>query len=273
MGVLHLIFGFLSLVCLTSAASICGTVGYHNETTLSFYMGNFFYSAPSTFTLCAAFCKTDTRCESFRYSSDSTNQFCEFFDASLSAYFTPDSTSPYYYYDIDCPFPPFGSASVISAVTTTSTPPASTSTGTTTTRAANPGTNCAATTATTSVLRFVTHLDSDSHNACAELHHSDSSQHPAYHHNNHLDEYLDDDSDNIRAKVRRGDSCAGSDDHANRTDNQHRDGDENRDGHQDRDCDQDRAHDDDGASLKCISTEFQSRVPPSLLRPPIHRPS
>lgn len=73
----------LSLVCSASAASICGTLGYHNETTLSFYMGNFFYSAPSIFTLCAALCKKDMRCRSFRYSGDANNQYCEYFNTTL----------------------------------------------------------------------------------------------------------------------------------------------------------------------------------------------
>lgn len=81
--VVYLFYGILCIISSASAALICGSLGFHNETNISFYMGNFFYDSPSTFTLCAAFCKKDTRCQAFRYSGDGTNQFCEFFDTSL----------------------------------------------------------------------------------------------------------------------------------------------------------------------------------------------
>lgn len=61
---------------------MCGDVGTHNYTGTTFYMGNFFFKAPSTFALCADFCKQDNpRCKSFRYSyySDADSQYCEFF--------------------------------------------------------------------------------------------------------------------------------------------------------------------------------------------------
>ncbi|KAF1352878.1 hypothetical protein EJ07DRAFT_158902 [Lizonia empirigonia] len=130
MSFIFSIIGFLSaLLSLSSFASaelICGTLGYHNETALSYYMGNFFYNGLSTFTLCAAWCKQDTKCEAFRYSywMDSNAQYCEFFNTSIDRSFTADSTSLYYYYDIGCNFPefetPVTSFSTLDAVTITS---------------------------------------------------------------------------------------------------------------------------------------------------------
>ncbi|KAF2439114.1 hypothetical protein P171DRAFT_490550 [Karstenula rhodostoma CBS 690.94] len=60
-------------------------------------MGNFFYKAPSTFALCADFCKNDfPQCKSFRYSyySDADSQYCEFFPAYAETYFISDSSQP-----------------------------------------------------------------------------------------------------------------------------------------------------------------------------------
>lgn len=64
---------------------ICGSVGYHDEVNLSYYMGNFFYNGLTSFTLCAAYCQKDSRCEAFRYSywSDADAQYCEFFNTDM----------------------------------------------------------------------------------------------------------------------------------------------------------------------------------------------
>jgi hypothetical protein len=61
---------------------ICGGLGSYNISVTTFYMGNFFFKAPSTFALCGDFCKNDDRCRSFRYSwyADPDSQYCEFFD-------------------------------------------------------------------------------------------------------------------------------------------------------------------------------------------------
>lgn len=64
------------------SARICGSIGKHDYSGTTFYMGNFFFKAPSTFALCAGFCQNDyPRCKSFRYSyfSDADAQYCEFF--------------------------------------------------------------------------------------------------------------------------------------------------------------------------------------------------
>ncbi|KAF2646032.1 hypothetical protein P280DRAFT_512238 [Massarina eburnea CBS 473.64] len=107
-------FPFLLTLCMLSlpgsvlAGQLCGNVGTHNYTTTTFYMGNFFYKAPSTFALCADFCKSDyPRCKSLRYSyyEDADAQYCEFFGDWLENFFIQDSTQPYYYYDVDCGFP------------------------------------------------------------------------------------------------------------------------------------------------------------------------
>ena len=81
-----LILSLVSLTPLVAAANVCGLVGIHNDTLISYYMGNFFYKGPTTFALCAAYCKTDpTKCKAFRYSywSDAQAQYCEFFDNGL----------------------------------------------------------------------------------------------------------------------------------------------------------------------------------------------
>ncbi|KAF2995668.1 hypothetical protein E8E13_002164 [Curvularia kusanoi] len=100
---------------------ICGTLGYHDDS-ISYYGGNFWYGTGSTFTVCAAFCKNDPTCDAFRYSywSDSGSQYCEFFDVPIDANFTADSTSPYYYYDVGCNFPPFGTPVTVTSTLTTS---------------------------------------------------------------------------------------------------------------------------------------------------------
>jgi hypothetical protein len=70
------------LVKWVEAAQICGDVGTYDYAGTTYYMGNFFFKAPSTFSLCADFCKKDyPRCKSFRYSyySDADAQYCEFF--------------------------------------------------------------------------------------------------------------------------------------------------------------------------------------------------
>jgi hypothetical protein len=77
---------FASVSSVPSATNVCGTVGIHNDTKISYYMGNFFYKGPSTFTLCASYCRKDApKCKSFRYSywEDSAAQYCEFFDNGL----------------------------------------------------------------------------------------------------------------------------------------------------------------------------------------------
>ncbi|KAJ4355388.1 uncharacterized protein N0V89_003404 [Didymosphaeria variabile] len=86
-------------------------------------MGNFFFKAPSTFALCADFCKNDyPTCKSFRYSyySDTNSQYCEFFPDYLENFFIADDTQPYYYYDVDCAFPTYA-VSVTETVTSTTT--------------------------------------------------------------------------------------------------------------------------------------------------------
>lgn len=68
-----------------AAADVCGLVGTNSDK-ISYYMGNFFYKGPTTFALCAAYCKLDApKCKSFRYSfwSDSNAQYCEYFDSAL----------------------------------------------------------------------------------------------------------------------------------------------------------------------------------------------
>ncbi|KAF2025197.1 hypothetical protein EK21DRAFT_24078, partial [Setomelanomma holmii] len=100
----------------TDAANICGKVGIHNDIKISYYMGNFFYKGPTTFALCAAYCKQDAaKCKSFRYSywSDGPSQYCEFFDNGLDGNFIEDSTQPYWYYDIGCAFPAYAITSTL----------------------------------------------------------------------------------------------------------------------------------------------------------------
>lgn len=139
---LLLLLRVLSTVAQSSL--VCGTIGYHDEVNVSNYMGNFFYRGLTSFTLCAAYCKKDPRCEYFRYSyySDADSQYCEFFNIDMSvlqspdvsganiystANFTVDSTSPFYYYDVGCAFPLFEepvtvtSISTLAAITVTST--------------------------------------------------------------------------------------------------------------------------------------------------------
>lgn len=73
-------------VGVANAANICGKVGSHDSTKISYYMGNFFYKGPTTFALCASYCKQDgAKCKSFRYSywADAAAQYCEFFDNGL----------------------------------------------------------------------------------------------------------------------------------------------------------------------------------------------
>ncbi|KZM27508.1 hypothetical protein ST47_g1379 [Ascochyta rabiei] len=84
-NVTHSLFTLLSLASFASAELICGTLGYHNETNLSFFMGNFFYNGLTSFTMCAAYCQQDEQCEAFRHSywDDADAQYCEFFDTSL----------------------------------------------------------------------------------------------------------------------------------------------------------------------------------------------
>jgi hypothetical protein len=82
----HLAYCLLALSSSVLAANICGTIGIHNGTKISYYMGNFFYKGPTSFALCALYCKKDTgRCKSFRYAyySDAAGQYCEFFDNGL----------------------------------------------------------------------------------------------------------------------------------------------------------------------------------------------
>ncbi|KAK7177831.1 hypothetical protein PSPO01_16120 [Paraphaeosphaeria sporulosa] len=106
-----LIYVSLGLLVRRSGANhICGGIGTHNYTGTTFYMGNFFFKAPSTFALCADFCKNDSpRCKSFRYSYDSaaSAQYCEFFPEFLETFFINDNSQPYFYYDIDCAFPTY----------------------------------------------------------------------------------------------------------------------------------------------------------------------
>ncbi|KAF2261296.1 hypothetical protein CC78DRAFT_608422 [Lojkania enalia] len=133
-------------------AAVCGDRGSHDFSKQSFYMGNFFFGAPSTFSLCADFCKKDApRCKSFRYSyySDANSQYCEYFENYMtrmesqtrkreqvatvmqiprltttsnepSTWFTPQSDEPYYYFDMDCiGFPEYNTPSANAASTTT----------------------------------------------------------------------------------------------------------------------------------------------------------
>ncbi|KAF1837810.1 hypothetical protein BDW02DRAFT_595292 [Decorospora gaudefroyi] len=103
---ISLLVALTSFVSFVSGAQVCGLIGLHNETTLSFYMGNFFFKGPTTFALCASYCKKDApRCKSFRYSywGDANAQYCEFFDSALGGNVTADSTQPYWYYDIGYP--------------------------------------------------------------------------------------------------------------------------------------------------------------------------
>jgi hypothetical protein len=68
------------------AANICGTKGAHDGSKISFYMLNAFYKGPSSFAICASYCKKDRgKCKSFRYSywTDAAAQYCEFFDNGL----------------------------------------------------------------------------------------------------------------------------------------------------------------------------------------------
>lgn len=70
------------LVRRSEADQICGEIGTNAYNGTTYYMGNFFFKAPSTFALCSDFCKNDyPRCKSFRYSyySDADSQYCEFF--------------------------------------------------------------------------------------------------------------------------------------------------------------------------------------------------
>lgn len=76
----------LACVVGIEAANLCGKIGLHDSNKLSFYMGNFFYKGPTTFALCASYCKQDaTKCKSFRYSywADAASQYCEFFEYGL----------------------------------------------------------------------------------------------------------------------------------------------------------------------------------------------
>ncbi|KAH6642057.1 hypothetical protein C7974DRAFT_372050 [Boeremia exigua] len=105
---LPFVWSFLSFTAAQS--NMCGTLGYHEQTKSSYFMGNFFHNGiTSTLGLCAAYCKKDARCKTFRYSywSDADAQYCEFFSTTVALNFTVDRTSPYSYYDIGCSFPPF----------------------------------------------------------------------------------------------------------------------------------------------------------------------
>jgi hypothetical protein len=79
-------FWLFVLVSRVFAANICGLIGIHNDTKISYYMGNFFYKGRQSFSLCALYCRKDSnRCKSFRYSyyPDAAAQYCEFFDNGL----------------------------------------------------------------------------------------------------------------------------------------------------------------------------------------------
>jgi hypothetical protein len=83
---IYTVFWLLAFSNCIFAVIICGEIGIHNDSRISYYMGNFFYKGPATFALCALYCKKDTgRCKSFRYSyySDAAAQYCEFFDNGL----------------------------------------------------------------------------------------------------------------------------------------------------------------------------------------------
>ncbi|KAF1948681.1 hypothetical protein CC80DRAFT_556110 [Byssothecium circinans] len=122
---LFILLLFLCITQVLSAGQLCGNVGTHDAAKTTFYMGNFFFKAPSTFALCADFCKNDyPACKSFRYSYyvDADAQYCEFFGAWLETYFIPDATQPYYYYDVDCGFPIWAiTETYISSTTITAT--------------------------------------------------------------------------------------------------------------------------------------------------------
>jgi hypothetical protein len=82
----HTVNVLFALIVGTIAVTICGTKGAHDESKISFYMLNAFYKGPTTFALCALYCKKDSgKCKSFRYSywSDAATQYCEFFDNGL----------------------------------------------------------------------------------------------------------------------------------------------------------------------------------------------
>lgn len=69
------------------AANVCCTIGIHNDTKISYYMGKFFYKGPSIFSVCALYCKQDTRRrKNFRhyYYLDVTAQYCKFFNNSCN---------------------------------------------------------------------------------------------------------------------------------------------------------------------------------------------
>ncbi|KAF1921590.1 hypothetical protein BDU57DRAFT_563622 [Ampelomyces quisqualis] len=109
----YVAFGLLTIV---SAANICAVKGMHDTEKLSFYMLNFFSKGPSTFALCASWCKNDSaKCKSFRYSywSDAAAQYCEFFEYGLEGNITADSNSPYWYYDIGCAFPTYAAGGTV----------------------------------------------------------------------------------------------------------------------------------------------------------------
>ncbi|RMZ71075.1 hypothetical protein GMOD_00005575 [Pyrenophora seminiperda CCB06] len=121
---LHLLLALSTHFALPiSAESLCGQRGISNDTLLPVYMGNFFYRGPTTFALCASYCKSAApTCRSFRYSywADADAQYCEFFKYKLEGNVTEDDTQPYWYYDIDCAFPPYAETSP-SLLTTTAT--------------------------------------------------------------------------------------------------------------------------------------------------------
>ncbi|EDU48869.1 predicted protein [Pyrenophora tritici-repentis Pt-1C-BFP] len=105
----------------TTAAPTCGLVSTINDTLLPVYMGNFFYRGPTTFALCALYCKNAApRCQSFRYSywSDADAQYCEFYEYGLDGNATADDAQPYWYYDIDCAFPPYAETTISTTTAT-----------------------------------------------------------------------------------------------------------------------------------------------------------
>jgi len=74
------------LTGVVSDDNICGLKGIHDEKSMSYYMGNFFYKGPQSFSVCALYCKKDAgNCQSFRYSRDvgAGSQYCEFFGNRL----------------------------------------------------------------------------------------------------------------------------------------------------------------------------------------------
>ncbi|KAH8725877.1 hypothetical protein GQ44DRAFT_577130, partial [Phaeosphaeriaceae sp. PMI808] len=107
------------------AALICGQRGDHDPNKLTYYMGNFFYRAQSTFTLCASSCKKELgKCKSFRYSYwlDANAQYCEFFANGLDGNLTAVDNTSLYYYDIGCAFPPYDPPTTTITSTLTQTP-------------------------------------------------------------------------------------------------------------------------------------------------------